>query len=362
MSSHGGTPPEVRVTDAEPVPGADYSIGIPGNLDVRHRLDRLALDGHLHPCLLFEGAGGLGKAAAARWLAMRLNCEAWPDGGPCRTCWSCRQIDKGTHPDVIQVGLDPQRKTPIISVSQARELLGQLAMRPYNARSRVVIIDPADALTVESGNALLKTLEEPPPDTRFVLVTSRPRALLITILSRCQRVRFGAVDPKTVAAWLEERGVDDALWLAQLAEGCPRAALDLVDGEAAAWKDARDAILHSIGGGLDDVFSYAEALTKGDRGQWRIKVDRSLDAVERLLQDAWRLRTRGEPARYNPDREAVVEAWSHALDAQGLCRMTEALDLARSNLSANVSGRLVLEALVARMATELGAARTAGRR
>lgn len=340
----------------------DYDIGLPGNDKVRRQLDQLAQDGRLHPCLLFEGAAGLGKAATARWLAQRLNCTQWPEGGPCGRCWSCRSIAKNTHPDVIEVGLHPERKTPIIAVSQTRELLRQLTLRPHSARERVVIIDPADAMNTEAANALLKTLEEPPPSTRFVLISARARALLLTVRSRSQRVRFSPVAVDELERWLGAQGVDQPRLLAELSEGCPGLARSLADGEAERWREARDAVLHALGGGIDEVFSHAETVCKGGRSAWRPKVELQLDALDRLLQDCWRWSSSGTPPRYNPDRPELVQAWGTVLHAPGVVRLSEAVRAARGRLDANVNGRLVVESLLARFATELGPARTAGRR
>jgi DNA polymerase-3 subunit delta' len=343
-------------------PAIDYDIGLPGNDEVRRQLDHLARQGRLHPCLLFEGAAGLGKAATARWLAQRLNCAHWPEGGPCGRCWSCRAVAKNTHPDVIEVGLHPERKTPIIAVSQARELLRQLTLRPHSARERVVIIDPADAMNTEAANALLKTLEEPPPSTRFVLISARARALLLTVRSRSQRVRFSPVAVPELEGWLRSQGAEDPRLLAELSEGCPGLARSLSEGEAERWQAARDAVLHALGGGIDEVFSHAETLCKGSRAAWRPQLELQLDALDRVLQDCWRWSSSRTPPRYNPDRLELVQAWAAVLQAPGVVRLSEAVRAARGQLDANVNGRLVVESLLARFATELGRARTAGRR
>ena len=110
-------------------------------------------------------------------------------------------------PDVIRVGVDPKKTAAIISVGQARELHKQLMVKPFHARRRFVIFDPADAMTPEAANALLKTFEDPPSQTHFVLITGAPASLLMTVRSRSQRIRFAPVKEDVLVAWLTQRGV-----------------------------------------------------------------------------------------------------------------------------------------------------------
>src|SRR4030095_10694201 len=107
----------------------------------------------------------------------------------------------------LAVGIDPERRNPIISVDQARQVITELQVKPFHARRRVVILDPADAMNPQAANALLKTLEEPRPDTGFVLVTSAVSKIIPTILSRSQRVRFGPVALDELGPFLRTRGI-----------------------------------------------------------------------------------------------------------------------------------------------------------
>ena len=142
-----------------------------GNQDIRTRITRLVKSQQLHHCLLFEGAKGVGKHLHAIWLAKLINCTG--EGvSPCNSCWSCETIDRGEHPDVFLVGYDPTKTAKIISVKQARDVISRIQTHPFRARKRVVIIDPAEAMRVETANAFLKTFEEPPSSTMFVLICS----------------------------------------------------------------------------------------------------------------------------------------------------------------------------------------------
>ena len=331
-----------------------------GNVDLRRRLLSLGSEGRLHHCLLFEGPEGVGKATTARWLAKTINCEAEPAVRPCGGCWSCRTIEKGHHPDVIFVGTDPERSSRVVSVRQARELIKSLVLRPHSARRRFVIIDPADAMNAESANALLKTFEEPPQDTGFILVTGQAGALLTTVRSRSQRVRFGRVDHAELAAWLRARGLDEADWLARLSDGCPGRALALSEGAAEEWRSARDDLLAALSGDLSGLFAFGENRAKGERAVWSTRVILALDGLERMLQDAWRWHVRGglpQHDLYNPRQMKRVAAWAERLDAGAVVRCGAAIDEAKAQLAAFVNGRMLVDALLCRLATELGPAR-----
>lgn len=338
-----------------PAAAAAVPALMPGNEGVRERLARVSDADRLHPCLLFEGPPGVGKAATALWLAQYANCEAESGPRPCGECWSCRQIPKGRHPDVVTAGLDPQRTAPIISVRQARELTSALVLRPYHARRRFVIIDPADAMTVEAANALLKTFEEPPADTGFVLVTSQPSRLLATVRSRSQRMRFGPVPEAQLSRWLTERGIDDAESLARMSEGCPSRALALAEGEADELRKARDAVLAVLDAPIAERFAFAEKLCKGDRATWTRRVARTLDALELLTRDALVVAAKGEAATLlGHDRPELARAWADRLGLDGAWAIATALQAARDDLARFVNGRLVMDDLLTRIVLELG--------
>ena len=323
-----------------------------GNQQVRARLRSLAEAERLHHCLLFEGPEGVGKAASALWLAQVVNCAAENTARPCGTCWSCRQIPKGQHPDIICVGLDPGKATAIISVDQAREVLQQLSLRPFHARHRFVIIDPMDAMTSAAANAMLKTLEEPPAATGFVLISSAAASLLPTVRSRCQRIRFAPVPLTELTAWLERRGVADAEEVARLAEGCPGRALGLSVSEAGAWRKSRDALLAALECPIEQRFKYGEKLARGDRAVWVDRVEQTLTAVSTVLRDALATQRGGGPI-YNTDRPELVTAWTARLGPEGIARLAGVVGAARDNLDHNVNGRLLADGFLAHLSAAL---------
>ena len=148
---------------------------------------------------LFYGAEGIGKRTTALVFAKALNCkESGTD--PCDACTSCRKIDSGNHPDLLLIKPEGQ----FIKVADIKELQERLRFRPLEGAKRVVIIDDAERMNITSANSLLKTLEEPSPTNVFVLVSSRPHLLPMTILSRCHRLRFNPVQRDVIAAFLEK--------------------------------------------------------------------------------------------------------------------------------------------------------------
>ncbi|MBI2214510.1 MAG: hypothetical protein HYU52_12760 [Acidobacteria bacterium] len=148
-----------------------------------HRLVDSARRRTLHHALILQGPSPKTLRATAISIAKALNCRNASDGDGCP---SCQKIDRQIHPDVR--ALEPAKDRKAISIEQVRELVAEAGMRPYEGGTKVYIIDPADSLSGAAANSLLKTLEEPAPDTAFVLLTRSADLLLPTIKSRCQIV------------------------------------------------------------------------------------------------------------------------------------------------------------------------------
>jgi DNA polymerase III delta prime subunit len=169
-----------------------------GNVKNREILSQNVKSGHLHHCLIFEGPIGIGRKQTAYWLAKVLNCDNVSQSSfsghqliqPCEECWQCRMITNREHPDIIEINHDPQLKSKMISIRQANELIENMHYHISQAKNRVVIFEPFEDINTKAANALLKTFEEPPKNTFFVLVCQSAHQLLITIRSRAQRFRF----------------------------------------------------------------------------------------------------------------------------------------------------------------------------
>ncbi|HNH49485.1 MAG TPA: DNA polymerase III subunit delta', partial [Myxococcota bacterium] len=262
-----------------------------GNQSLRARLYKAADEQRMHHCFLFEGPAGIGKAAIALHLAMYVNCLAEEEGQrglafhrpsrPCGHCRSCQPILAGSHPDILQVGPDPSKVTRIITTEQARNLINALSLQRHSAKRRFVIIDPVDALNEEAANALLKTLEEPPAGTQFILITSRAASLLQTVRSRSQRVRFGPVGEAEMIPWLESRNLDPRL--AALSMGSPGRALALAEGGTQLAEELLAALCAAIGQPVYQLFAFTEGLGKKAEGGAE-RTELVLDLIEELLR------------------------------------------------------------------------------
>lgn len=314
--------------------------------------------GRLHHAWLFEGPPGVGKGEVARWLALAATCEATePSARPCGACPTCLRVLAGVHPDVVWLGPDPEKATSTIPVERVREVLRATSYHRFGARARFVIVDPAEGLAAAGANALLKTLEEPPDGTFFVLVATSARALLPTIASRCQRLRFGPVDRDRLEAWLARRGVPEAAELARLAQGSPGEALRLAEADALTERRAlRDAVLGALGGDLADVLDLA-ATFSGPRATSAPRVEALLALLEELLRDV--VVCASGPGRdlVHADLGPRLAAWAASLWPSGVERCRRALVDARADLAVHVLPQVAIEALLTRWATELGEAR-----
>jgi DNA polymerase III subunit delta' len=178
--------------------------------------------------LLFWGPEGVGKRYTAMEMAKAVNCKE-VEGDACDQCLSCRRISSGNHPDVKTIA--PSGKIRNIGVDTVDFITELAAYRPFESEWRIVLIQDVDRMRAEAQNHFLKTLEEPPSKTAFILQTAFPQRLLPTVRSRCQPVRFGSLKPETVAQILQrEHDLDGAAAhaLALVAQGQVSRALDLV--------------------------------------------------------------------------------------------------------------------------------------
>ena len=230
-----------------------------------------ALDSQrLHHAYLFTGTRGVGKTTIARIIAKCLNCETGITSTPCGECSVCREIDEGRFVDLIEIDAASRTK-----VEDTRELLDNVQYAPSRGRFKVYLIDEVHMLSSHSFNALLKTLEEPPPYVKFILATTDPQKLPATILSRCLQFSLKNMTPERVVEHLshvlEVENVpfeDDALWLlGRAADGSMRDAMSLTD-QAIAFGEGKvlAADVRAMLGTLDhgQVYGVLQALLEGD--------------------------------------------------------------------------------------------------
>src|SRR3979409_692265 len=203
-----------------------------GQEHVRRALVNALESGRVHHAFLFTGTRGVGKTTIARTPAHGLNRERGVTAEPCGVCASCREIDAGRFPDLIEVDAASRTK-----VDDTRELLDHVEYDPASRRYKVYLIDEVHMLSAHSFNALLKTLEEPPPHVKFLLATTDPQKLPVTVLSRCLQFNLkrlpGSLIAERLRQILQAEGIEfetgAVLLVAQAADGSVRDALSLLD-------------------------------------------------------------------------------------------------------------------------------------
>ncbi|MDE2448830.1 MAG: DNA polymerase III subunit gamma/tau [Gammaproteobacteria bacterium] len=244
-----------------------------GQDHVRRALVNALETGRVHHAFLFTGTRGVGKTTIARILAKCLNCETGVTATPCGRCASCREIDAGRFVDLIEVDAASRTK-----VDDTRELLDNVQYAPTRGRYKVYLIDEVHMLSTHSFNALLKTLEEPPPHVKFLLATTDPQKLPVTVLSRCLQFNLKRIPVAQIAghlrAILEKEGIElepaGLALVAQAADGSMRDGLSLLDqliafgGGRAGEAEAR-AMLGTIS--RDHVVQLAERLATADAAE-----------------------------------------------------------------------------------------------
>jgi len=250
--------------------------------------------GRLHHAYLFAGTRGVGKTTIARILAKALNCEKGVTAEPCGECSACREIDEGRFVDLIEVDAASRTK-----VDDTRDLLDNVQYAPARGRYKVYLIDEVHMLSKSSFNALLKTLEEPPPHVKFLLATTDPQKLPVTVLSRCLQFNLTRLTPKLIQDRLakictaEEIEADAAALalLARAADGSLRDALSLLD-QAIAYCGGKveEAPVATMLGTIDrdHVSKLLELLASGDAGgiiDALKEIDEQFPDYARLLED-----------------------------------------------------------------------------
>ena len=253
-----------------------------GQDHVRRALVNALETGRVHHAFLFTGTRGVGKTTIARILAKCLNCETGVTPTPCGQCASCREIDAGRFVDLLEVDAASRTK-----VDDTRELLDNVPYAPTRGRYKVYLIDEVHMLSTHSFNALLKTLEEPPPHIKFLLATTDPQKLPVTVLSRCLQFNLKRIPVAQIAAHLrailEKEGIEfepaGLALVAQAADGSMRDGLSLLDqliafgGGRAGEAEAR-AMLGTVA--RDHVLQLAERLAAADTAEL-LRYAQSLD-------------------------------------------------------------------------------------
>jgi len=330
------------------------TTNIAGHEFQREILRRAAAENVVSHAYLFSGPDGVGKRLVALEFAGVVNCTSG-GGSPSECgCGSCRKVEKGIHPDVAMVEFAGVRN---IKVDQVRdEIEEKLYLKPFEGRFKVVIVDEAEKLNNSAQNAFLKTLEEPPPASIIILVTSRPGALLPTIRSRCQPLNFGALPERYIADVLAEKAglpPDEAGLYARISSGSLGAALRL-DAETMEW---RRGLLSALGGmsagSASDIVSLAEQLSESASGD-QARLDLAFRFISLWLRDIAFLKI-GSGDLSNVDMKDELAALAEGIDVASLMERQRQVEKTWYDIvRANANTRLALENLFIKLARKQG--------
>ncbi len=293
--------------------------------------------------LLFQGMKGTGKLELALNFARTLLCRQPLDNGcACGECPACHWLLQGSHPDFRF--LQPESETEEdeagkkasrqISVAQIRALSDFTGMTAHQGGRRVVIIHPAEAMNANAANALLKSLEEPPPGLLFILVTHKAQALLPTLLSRCLAFNVTVPDAATAVRWLAGQGIKNPADALALAGFSPLQAMQGADGS-----EAREKLLRAVRQPAAlDVFALADALQKTPQVlvvQW----------LQQWCYDLMSQKLTGK-VRYHPADQANIAKRVENLDALNLARLQSYLQTAKKEAQHTLNPKLFFESLL----------------
>ncbi len=312
-------------------------------------LTRAIASGRVAHAYAFVGPSGVGRKMTALTFAQALLC---PSGG-CSRCPVCRKVERGVHPDLMVIGPTPPENNPrgtlAIRLDAIRELERWAHLRPAEGPWKVFIVDDAGAMTPETPQAFLKTLEEPPARTVIILILSQTRELPATVISRCQVVRFLPLGDDETAALLQARGMDEATarLLAHASQGRPGLALQQDPKE---WMERREqalALLAEVGtGGAGALFKWAESL-----GRDRVEVEQLIAAWWLWYRDLLCAKAGGDPRLLiHGDRQAELAAAAEGRSWEDLFEELASCRAAWQALQGNVSPRLTLETMLSRLA------------
>ena len=338
-----------------------------GNARVKEVLKRMLQSHRLPGALLLTGEEGIGKKLFALEIAKALNCRTPQDCEACGICASCVRIAKinypasaesedwkqiiwTDHPDVGIV-VAPKR---VLLVNQMRQIEREANFRPFEGAARVFLIDEADKFNDPSANALLKVLEEPPPTSHIILITSRPAMLLPTIRSRCQMIRFSPLSVGEIEDHLTQNKIAEpatARLRARAASGSIGRALS---GDITSFTKQRAAMLSVLNAlvasdGRVELLKSAEELNEA---QYKDEFEARLDVLETLIRDAWMLSLGVEPdGLVNEDLQLQLESIGKKLDPQRAGAWILQIEDMREQLIVNINRKVATDALFLAMAS-----------
>lgn len=310
-----------------------------GNRHLVRRLERKVAEGRLPHGLLFAGPEGIGKRTFALRLAQALNCSrSEPQGAACGVCGSCRRIRSGIHPDVTMVTLLDDAS--LIKIEQVREVRSQLELGALEGRARVFLVDPAERMSPGAANALLKALEEPPDATHFILITTNPHAMLVTIRSRCQVYHFAPLGRDEVRA----SGVEDEL-VVRWSRGSVGRALSTDPDRLRALRDQLlDFVETAVTASEEElaVLPGASAELARSKDEYR----ETIRAIGVLVSDLLYVRQGAEERIVNIDQADRIRRIAAGVDLARIAQIGDCIRFIESALRNYVNRQMLSDALV----------------
>jgi DNA polymerase-3 subunit delta' len=301
--------------------------------------------------VMLTGQAGIGKVQLARSIAAAVLCETPKGAFACGTCPSCHWLGQGNHPDLREIVPEAaeeddeaeadapkseKAKSIVIKIDQVRAVADFISLSTHRAGHRVLLLHPAESMQPAAANALLKTLEEPPPRTLIILVSDQPARVLPTIRSRCRMLPVKAPSRDEALAWLREQGVADAEATLAAAGGAPLLAQALAQPEEA---ELRRRVLQELAKPSGaDALAFAPAVD-------RPSVERFLFWMQTWVQDLVRMKLAGQ-ARHHPAFEKQLQARARTADLDALLALDRELAGARALASHPLNPRLLAEHLL----------------
>lgn len=320
-----------------------------GHLKAKKVLQNALAENRVAHAYLFHGPAGIGKTVLAKALAGALLCRE-DSTDACGKCSVCRRLETGQFPDFFMISPPPGHAVSTIKIDQVRELQKKAQFKPYEAQRKVYLIDRAEGMTRDAANCLLKVLEDPPPDTIFLLTTVNPHRLPPTIISRCQMIPLTKVPASQIEEMLvsgRKADHETAILLAALADGMPGKALEMA--EESKGLETRSLVFQTIDrideGNINELLKTAEELEKQKE-----LIPEVLELLMLWYRDQllW-IQTADEQFIINIDKLNRLKARSQVKKDYLVRSITDIME-AKARIGQNVNLKLTLEVLLLRLA------------
>jgi DNA polymerase-3 subunit delta' len=336
-----------------------------GNKQVKDTLGRLIAAGRVPNALLFTGPEGVGKKQFALELARSLVCTNRRDAMACGECAACKRVgefstptfEKGDESDFVfftqhpDVGIVlPFRRN--LRIGAIRALDREAHFRPYEAESRVFIVEDADKMNDSASNALLKTLEEPPPTSHIILIAARADTLLPTIRSRCQTIRFGPVPFDELESYLitaHEFSPEDAALAARVSGGSVGRAIQIVPASFRTQRSLMLGVIRAaVAGDRRELLAASEEMNAAIS---KDEYEEKLSILQTLVHDVWLLRNgANEDAILNIDIKPDLAELAARTSSQTLSGWLEEIETLQENFIVNINRKIAADSLFITMA------------